>query len=126
MVYRRTPTRSGRTAPRRGPERCRSYLAWIRTLPCAVCLRAPDAYLRVEAAHTNTLGPRGVAQKSSDFSAIPLCFWHHRGNPDSYHQLGEHGFAQRHGIDLAALVRGLNELYPQSWQGMVPEGRWDG
>jgi hypothetical protein len=28
-----------------------------------------------------------MAQKRSDFSAIPLCFVHHRINPNSYHRL---------------------------------------
>jgi len=93
------------------PERCPFYLAWIRTLPCAICLRLRSSFLLVEAAHTKTFGPRGLGQKTSDYSAIPLCFWHHRGNRDSYHQLGEARFAERHGIDLRELVLTLNELY---------------
>ena len=93
------------------PERCPLYLAWIRTLPCAICLRLRSSYLLIEAAHTKALGPRGLGQKTSDFSAIPLCFWHHRGNRDSYHHLGEERFAEQHGINLLELVLALNELY---------------
>jgi hypothetical protein len=55
-----------------------------------------------------------MAQKSSDFSAIPLCFWHHRGDRDSYHRLGERAFAERHGIEFGALVSALNEAYHQT------------
>ena len=57
-----------------------------------------------EAAHTNVLGPRGLGQKTSDFSAIPLCAAHHRKNPDSYHALGEKEFSHKHGIYLKELV----------------------
>ncbi len=68
---------------RRGPDRCPAYLTWIRSLGCAVCGKGRTERVRVEAAHTSALGPRGLSQKSSDFSAIPLCFWDHVGGPDS-------------------------------------------
>ena len=116
MLTRRSPlkrTRFVRKPPkaRRGPDRCPAYLAWIRTLPCAVCRKEANAYFRIEAAHTNVLGPRGFGQKSSDFSAIPLCLWHHRGNADSYHGIGETRFMEKSGIDLEELVSELNRLY---------------
>ena len=82
---RRVPIRKKRSRPRRGPERSPEYLAWIRTLPCAVCAKGSAAAIFVEAAHTNAMGGRGLGQKASDFSAIPLCCGHHRENPDSYH-----------------------------------------
>ena len=105
-----TPQRTRRRI-RRGPERSAAYLAWIRTLRCSVCLRAPSEYYRIEAANTSVLGPRGLGQQSSDFSAIPLCFWHHQGNRDSYHRLGERLFACTHQVCLPELVLALNELY---------------
>ena len=67
----------------------------------------------IEAAHTNALGPRGLGQKASDFSAIPLCAAHHRENPDSYHRLGENGFSHKHGIDLKEFVLRLQSRF---WQ----------
>ena len=66
---------------------------------------------QIEAAHTNVLGPRGLGQKTTDFSAIPLCSGHHRENPDSYHRLGERWFAQVHQIRLPGLVQALNSHY---------------
>jgi hypothetical protein len=107
---RRVPVRKKRSRPRRGPERNPDYLAWIRTLGCLVCGRLPGS-VPIEAAHTNVLGPRGMAQKSSDFSAIPLCAAHHRQNSDSYHHLGEEGFEHAHQIQLNELVEALNSLY---------------
>jgi hypothetical protein len=67
----------------------------------------------IEAAHTNALGPRGLGQKASDFSAIPLCAAHHQENPDSYHRLGENGFSHKHGIDLKEFVLRLQSRF---WQ----------
>jgi hypothetical protein len=58
----------------------------------------------IEAAHTNVLGPRGLGQKTTDFSAIPVCAAHHRENLDSYHRLGEKEFSQRHRLDLKERV----------------------
>jgi hypothetical protein len=113
MILRRTPIRRRerirlrRSEPRRGPDRDAAYLAWIRTLGCAVCGR----HSGVEAAHTTALGSRGLSQKSSDYSAIPLCVWHHRGNAESYHALGERKFEETHLIDIGELARRLMSLY---------------
>jgi hypothetical protein len=106
------PVRTKRLDPRRGPDRSPDYLAWIRTLRCVVCGRPPGSVL-IEAAHTNVLGPRGLGQKSTDFSAIPLCSGHHRYNKDSYHRLGEGWFAHVHQIRLLELVQVLNSRYSQ-------------
>jgi len=91
---RRVQVRKKRFRPRRGTDRSPDYLAWIRTLPCVVCLRVSGGTIVIEAAHTNALGPRGMSQKKSDFSAIPLCSAHHQHGPDSYHWLGEERFAR--------------------------------
>jgi len=110
---RRVPVRKKRFRPRRGPDRSLDYLAWIRTLGCAVCLRVSHGAGVTEAAHTNILGRRGMAQKTSDFSAIPLCAAHHRENLDSYHLLGEKEFSYMHCIDLKELVLKLQSRF---WQ----------
>jgi hypothetical protein len=61
-----------------------------------------------------------MGQKSSDFSAIPLCSEHHRENWDSYHVLGEVGFSHKHGIDLKELVLRLQSRF---WQQDVSASR---
>ena len=83
------------------PTRNLKHLAWIRTLPCLVCSRTRG----VEAAHT---GPHGIAQKSSDTSAIPLCVRHHRTGPDSYYRLGARAFERHHRLNIRAVVERLN------------------
>jgi len=72
--------------------------------------------LRIEAAHTNVVEPKAMGRKTPDYSAVPLCFWHHRGNSDSYHHLGERAFEARHGISLEGLVQELNQAYRQTLQ----------
>jgi len=110
-----TPVRQRRSRPRRGPERSPEYLAWIRTLECVVCARVGGGAAVIEAAHTNALGPRGMSQKASDFSAVPLCSGHHRINPDSYHRLGEERFERAHQIKLQEAVSALHELYDRQF-----------
>jgi hypothetical protein len=58
-----------------------------------------------EAAHTGTDG--GMAQKASDFSAIPLTPAEHR----DYHQIGRKAFERKHGIVCADLVRDLQAIW---------------
>lgn len=103
--------RKRRTRPRRGPDRDPLYLAWIRTLDCVVCSQSPGPGMLIEAAHTNVLGRRGLSQKTSDYSAIPLCSGHHRHYRDSYHTLGERDFAIINRIDLPEVVLALNEQF---------------
>jgi 5-formaminoimidazole-4-carboxamide-1-beta-D-ribofuranosyl 5'-monophosphate synthetase len=83
------------------PPRDSRYLAWIRTLPCVVCASTRG----IEASHT---GPHGLGQKSSDFSAIPLCHKHHRTGKESYHKLGPQKFALTHDLNVVEIVRRLN------------------
>ena len=79
----------------------------------------------VEAAHTNVLGPRGMEQKTSDFSAVPLCAAHHRENPDSYHTMGEKGFSHEHGIDLETTRSDIAASVPAARLVRFPCGiRW--
>ena len=83
------------------PQRNPRYLAWIRMQPCCVCGEKRG----IEASHT---GPHGLRQKSPDTSVIPLCAKHHRTGNDSYHRLGPKRFAERHNLDIPAIVRRLN------------------
>jgi len=108
---RSVPVPKMRSRPRRGPERSVEYLAWIRTLGCLVCARVNGGVTVIEAAHTNALGARGIGQKASDFSAVPLCSGHHREYPDSYHRLGEEHFVQTQQLDLPELVSALNSRF---------------
>lgn len=90
---------------RRGPQRDRGYLAWIRTLPCLCCGSETD----IQAAHTGSDG--GMAIKASDGTAIPLCADCHTAAAHAYHRLGRAEFARRHQLDLAGEIEALHERY---------------
>jgi hypothetical protein len=83
------------------PYRSSNYLKWIRTLGCVVC----GSTRNIEAAHT---GPHGLGQKSSDFTAIPLCVAHHRLGDHCYHKLGPRKFADVHHLNIRETVSLLN------------------
>jgi hypothetical protein len=53
-------------APDRGPARSEKYLAFIRAMPCAGCANPGPS-------DPHHYGSRGVGQKASDFSVVPLC-----------------------------------------------------
>ena len=80
------------------PVRDPAFLAFVRSLPCSICYRTRG----VEAAH---IGRRGMAQKSSDREAIPLCSLHHR----EQHRIGLRQFSTSYELDIPALVEQLNQ-----------------
>lgn len=45
------------------------YLAFVRSLPCAVCGRRPS--------EPDHVGPRGMGRKADDYRVVPLCHEHH-------------------------------------------------
>lgn len=104
---------------RHGRKSDKEYLAFVRSLPCIVCILpwkldgSGIAYSNVqksitEAAHT---GSHGIGQKSSDRDALPLCaIEHHREGPTSYHKLGTKFFAY-HGLDRKKLVADLQRQF---------------
>ena len=75
-----------------------NYLRFIRSLPSAVSGRGP-----CQAAHT---GPHGLGQKSSDLSCIPLTRREH-----AEYDANPRGFAEKHGLDIPALITRLNATY---------------
>jgi len=113
---RRVPVRKKWFQPRRGPERSPPGVSGLDSKPGMRSLlpseRRSDRY---RSGHTNVFGSRGLGQKTSDFSAVPLCSGHHRENLDSYHALGEEEFSHRHGIDLKEIALRLQSRF---WQGV--------
>jgi len=66
-----------KNAPRPAWKVATSYLKWLRGRPCAA-----DGYGlcegRMEAAHVDHAGGKGMGTKVADKHAIPLCEGHHR------------------------------------------------
>lgn len=90
--------------PRPPYQRCKpvrdpDYRRFIKRLPCVACLRT----WHVDPAHT---GPHGLGQKADDSNCIPLC----RRCHDAY-GANPRQFAERHQLDIPALIRRFNEFY---------------
>jgi hypothetical protein len=90
---------------KRGPARCAKYRAWVRSLPCLVRRCKGKA----EAAHT---GPHALGQKSSDFTAVPLCVRHHREGPRALDKIGRPKFEKIYKVSIEETVKEMN----QTWQ----------
>lgn len=77
-----------------GPPRDPEYRSWVASLPCVVpyCGFQP-----CHAAHTGHDG--GMRQKSSDYSCVPLCPFHHLM---VFHTNGRKDFEARYGVNLDA------------------------
>ncbi len=89
-----------RNAAKRDP----AYMAWLHTLPCAVC-----GVYGVEAHHYPY---RSKAGKWHDRLTIPLCSLCHRG-PKGFHTLGKAKFERLHGLDTEARIAALNAEYDE-------------
>lgn len=87
------------------PVRDAEYRRWVKSLPCAACGRSWN----IDPAHT---GPHGMSQKASDLTCIPLC----RRDHDAY-DAAPYEFADRHYLDVPALVERLNRDYRKTVKG---------
>ena len=94
---------SGRAALTR---RCPSHLKWIRGRICCVSGEHPCSG-KIEAAHVDHAGGKGVALKVSDWATVPLCAGHH----DELHR-GAVTFEARYGVDLVKLAEAFASQSP--------------
>lgn len=86
---------------RQTPERNPAYLRFVKRFPCASCGKTWG----IDPCHT---GPHGLNQKSSDYSAIPLC----RKCHDKFDS-GPALFAAARGLDVPALIQMFNRFWEQ-------------
>ena len=80
----------------------RERLSRLKEMPCIVCGRRP-----VEIHHLVDNGYRRLSGGHS--STIPLCIWHHRGEPDYWQS--KKSMAQSHGPSLATSKRAFVERF---------------
>lgn len=105
------------TRPRRKPSgkadearRFPSHLQWLRGRPCAV-ERSGGCTGKIEAAHVDHAGGKGVSLKVADYHAVPLCSGHHQ----QLHR-GARTFEATHAIDLVAAAAAFAGLSPHRAQ----------
>ena len=86
------------------PLKDSQYLTFVRRFPCVSC----GSSRRVEAAH---IGPRGLKQRTSDFTALPICFTCHQDGAGALHKVGPEAFQRLQALDFAALQGMFNHFY---------------
>lgn len=93
-------------------KRFPKHLRWIRSLPCLLDGRH-ECEGRIEAAHVDRAGGKGVGLKVSDQHAVPLCSGAHR----SYHS-GPLSFEKKWGLNLvdAAAEYARNSPSRHEWE----------
>ena len=102
-----------RNAPRPAEKRAPGFLQWLRG---RVCLAASAGCSgKIEAAHVDYAGGKGVGTKVADKYAVPLCSAHHR----SQHSMGWSSFEREEleGFDGAALTAAFK--YWHMWPGRI-------
>lgn len=76
----------------------KKYLAKVKNLPCCICGACPPSDPHHKKEFT------GIALKSSDYDAMPLCYEHHIGNT-GIHGLGRKEFERRYGLQSKLVER---------------------
>lgn len=67
-----------RNSPRPAEKSAKAFLQWLRGRECFCADEdGPDCFGKIEAAHVDYAGDKGMGTKVSDRFAIPLCTGHH-------------------------------------------------
>lgn len=83
----------------------KDYLAFIHTQPC-ICKNSNCSGV----IHAHHAGLRGLGQKASDDTALPLCSFHHLESPLSIHRYGKN-FWEFWELDKEVEIARLQALY---------------
>lgn len=78
-----------RNAPRPAEKSARGFLQWLRGRECFLS-ESGECEGKIEAAHVDHAGGKGMATKVADRHAIPLCSGHHRAQ----HVMGWRSFEE--------------------------------
>lgn len=109
LLPRRRKHNSGRP-PEKGAV---GFLQWVRGHEC-VCAKRGGCSGKVQSAHVDYAGGKGMGTKVADRFSVPLCDGHHR----EQHNMGWTSFEMKHGINA---LRIANELW-RRWPGCP---RWE-
>lgn len=96
-------------------KRCQPHLQWLRGRPCA--LAGAGCAGPIIAAHVDFLGEKGMATKTEDWNAIPLCDKHHH----EQHSIGWPTFQRRHQFDATEAAERYAALSPHRHRWENPE-----
>jgi hypothetical protein len=102
---------AGRPAHKSAP----GFLQWLRGRECVIAGRLGHVCEgKIEAAHVDHAGDKGIATKVSDRYAIPACAAAHR----EQHTRGWHTFQRVYLLDALALAGGFWAAWPgrRAWE----------
>lgn len=97
-----------RNAPRPAEKSAPGYLQWLRGRPCMVGGRECGSG-RMEAAHVDYAGDKGMGTKVSDRYAVPMCPQHHQ----EQHALGWETFEAKYKITALSASVAYWKLWPK-------------
>jgi hypothetical protein len=102
-----------RNAPRIAEKSAPAFLQWLRGRPCLVAHCVPSG--KIEAAHVDYAGDKGMGTKVSDKFAVPLCHYHHAlQHANGWPRFERAYFSGQEGWALAAAVQ-----YWHNWPGRI-------
>lgn len=101
-----------KNAPRPAEKAAPGFLQWLRGRSCFVGLSSPEECEgKMEAAHVDHAGGKGMATKVADQHAIPLCSGHHR----LQHSIGWKSFEGRYMFGAVSIASD----YWHAWPGRI-------
>jgi hypothetical protein len=105
-----------RNSPRPAEKSAPAFLQWLRGRPCLLEGKGGCGG-KIEAAHVDYAGDKGMGTKASDRFAVPMCGEHHAAQ----HRWGWQSFEGNFGMAPGDTLLAAN-AYWQAWPGRV---RWE-
>jgi hypothetical protein len=100
-----------RNAPRIADKSAPQFLQWLRGRPCILALNG-ECEGKIEAAHIDFAGGKGIRSKVADRFAIPMCAKHHR----QQHSQGWQTFMASINASRLTILEAASE-YWRAWPG---------
>lgn len=96
-----------RNAPRIAEKSAEAFKQWIRGRSC-LCFPRGGCGGKVEAAHVDYAGDKGMGTKASDKYTVPLCTFHHA----EQHRMGWKSFEAKYGFVALSVAEFLWSRWP--------------
>jgi hypothetical protein len=94
-------------------KRCAPFLQWLRGRGC-LFLYCHDCEGKIEAAHIDFAGDKGMGTKVSDRFAVPMCAHHHK----QQHAMGWQTFMDTRKV-RASVILAAADSYWRAWPGRI-------
>lgn len=101
------PKFTGAMLEHKGPARSLRHLSKVRQQGCLACPKGTQT-TPTEAHHCRHLTARTMGVRKSDFTAVPLCRWHHQDGPTALHKGNESTWWDEHRIDPRDFIRSFS------------------